>query len=324
MVSELLALSTQGTGYADRLYMGDTGGNMWRVNLSSTTPSAWTITKIFNSNPGYTGYPAPVSDGSRGRKIFYKPDGFIDATGVVRLYFGTGDREHPLNRAVTDRLYGLVDKGQAGAVSEANLIDVTTDQIQAGSQSVVDDVLAQLTKAGDPADTTVYGWYIQLNGADVTPYVQYPGEKVLAGAAVAGGAVYFTTYSPSSQQSLDPCQLGNLGSGSLFAVDPKLGSAVANFDTSNDGLYSSYSGNKYAVHGNDVLLRTDRRKNVGQSIASGPVVLFPPKQTCTTPPCPPPPPVCERILVGGGRGLSSNCGSDTPPRPVEPIYWRMR
>ena len=116
MISELTAIDTNFDGYADRLYAGDSGGNLWRINVQDTNTANWTVTKIFSSNPGYTGDPgagvAAAADGTTGRKIFYKPSVAIDKNNLARIFFGTGDREHPLNQAVIDRFYGFIDKGQ--------------------------------------------------------------------------------------------------------------------------------------------------------------------------------------------------------------------
>ncbi|MCI0529435.1 MAG: hypothetical protein L0Y56_18505, partial [Nitrospira sp.] len=54
-------------GYADRVYVGDTGGNIWRLDIGDTDQNNWSGRKIFSVNPGSGG----ASD--VGRKIFYKP-----------------------------------------------------------------------------------------------------------------------------------------------------------------------------------------------------------------------------------------------------------
>ncbi len=244
--SELLILDTDGNGYVDRIYTGDTGGNLWRFNISSTTTSDWTATKIFSSNPG--------SDGTNGRKIFYRPVGYVDNNFKVRLFFGTGDREHPLNRAVIDRMYEVIDKGQSSFITEGKLIDVTTDQIQTSTDmSGVNDMITKLNQADDPNDTTYYGWYIRLDGQDRSPTVAYPGEKVLAAPALVQGKLMMTTYSPIISAVTDTstvCQ-GNLGMAALYLLDSDSGMAIANFDASNDtsSNLSSLSFNQFATPG---------------------------------------------------------------------------
>jgi type IV pilus assembly protein PilY1 len=267
--SETLALDTNFDGYVDRLYVGDTGGNMWRVDMSSTATASWTANRIFSANP--------AADATNGRKIFYKTSAIIEQFMVsgqvvpqVTVYFGTGDREHPLNTAVVDRFFSVIDKQQTTAnnIREGNLMDVTLDQlqtttIQSGTGSVA-DILSKLTA------TTNYGWYIQLN--------QNSGEKVLAPPVVLNGVVYFTTFAPGASVVTDPCQPGNLGVGRMYAVDYKTGEAVLNYDTTNDSQYSTLhnatSGNARAtaVTG-QVLQRSDRLQTIGNSIPSGVVLV---------------------------------------------------
>jgi type IV pilus assembly protein PilY1 len=267
--SEMLALDTTFDGYLDRLYVGDMGGNIWRVDMSSTSTGSWTVNRIFSANPG--------ADSTNGRKIFYKTSAIIEQIMVgsqvipqVTVYFGTGDREHPSNTAIVDRFYSVIDRQQTTAsnIRESNLMDMTLDQlqtttIQSGPGSVA-DILSHLTA------TTNYGWYIQLN--------ENTGEKVLAPPVVLNGVVYFTTFTPGASLSADPCQPGNLGTGRLYAVDYKTGEAVINYDTTNDNLYSTLhnasSGNARAtaVTG-QVLQRSDRKETIGSSIPSGVVLV---------------------------------------------------
>jgi type IV pilus assembly protein PilY1 len=267
--SEMLALDTNFDGYVDRLYVGDTGGNMWRVDMSSTSTGAWAVNRIFSADPG--------ADATNGRKMFYKTSAIIEQLMVgsqivpqVTVYFGTGDREHPLNTAIVDRFYSVIDKQQTTAnnIREGNLMDMTLDQlqtttIQSGTGSVA-DILSRLNA------TTNYGWYIKLD--------ENAGEKVLAPPVVLNGVVYFTTFAPGASVVTDPCQPGNLGAGRMYAVDYKTGEAVLNYDRTNDGQYATLhnasTGNARAtaVTG-QVLQRSDRKQTIGSSIPSGVVLV---------------------------------------------------
>jgi type IV pilus assembly protein PilY1 len=232
--------------------------------------------------------------------------------GNVRLYFGTGDREHPLNRAVTDRIYGLIDKGQTSPVTETKLLDFTADLVQNGTGGEYVGIEIQLNTAANPTDTTLYGWYIKLDAGDRTPAEVHPGEKVLAPVTVANGVVYITTYQPTINNAVvDPCSLGNLGTARLYAVDYWFGAAVYNFDKTNDSLYNTYKSNPYATHtgasgatSGDVFLRTDRHVDLGSGIPSG-IVYTPPA-----------------LLIGCGGGI---CAQTTlSGGSVLPLFWRQR
>jgi type IV pilus assembly protein PilY1 len=300
LLSEMTALDTNFDGYVDRLYMGDTGGNIWRFDVSSTNPTAWAMTELFSSNPGSTN---GLPDSSTGRKIFYKPSAVVDIGNIVRLYFGTGDREHPLNLAVTDRMYEVIDKGPTQpTVTDAQLVDVTDDLLQTATDPTApafQTLLSNLADTSDPTKTDYYGWYIRLN--------QNLGEKVLAPATVFNKVVYFTTYAPNTAVVTDPCQIGNLGTARIYVVDYQNGASVMNFDTSNDSQYGTYKTNSYATPtsaGGNVLLRSDRVERIGAGIPSGVVVTG------------------DQVLIGCGGGICTT--STNPGGQVLPVFWRQR
>lgn len=290
--SEVSAIDTDYNGYADRLYVGDMGGNIWRFDVGSTSTSSWTAKKIFSANPG--------SGGSTdvGRKLFYKPSAAIDY-GYIVLAFGTGDREHPLNRAIVDRMYVVKDKGQTTTVLEDNttypdykLVDVTSDYLQACTTdcSQVTSILSSLK--------TLYGWYIKLD--------ENSGEKVLSPALLFNKIAYYTTYAPSTVVVTDPCLPGNLGTGFVYALNYATGEAIINYDTTND---STSTTNKRATpSGGGVLLRSDRKMTVGSGIPSGIVVIVSAGGDAK-----------ECIGIGGGL----NCKDLPAGGGVKPIYWRQ-
>ena len=291
---ELSVLDTDYNGYTDRLYVGDTGGNIWRFDVGANTVASWTGRRLFSANPGSGG------SSDVGRKIFYKPSVSFEV-GYKLVFFGTGDREHPLNRAVVDRMYGVKDDDQTTLVVEDNvdntyeLVDVTTNDLQ------VDTTTAAQISSILSSFNTLYGWYIKLN--------ENSGEKVLAPALVFNKVAYYTTYSPDTVVVVDPCQPGNLGTGRLYAVDYKTGEAVINYDTSNDT--SSTSGNTRASGGEGayVLRRSDRVQTLGSGIPSGIVVIIGEDGE-------------SKLLIGCGGALCSEetVGGGT----IIPIYWRAR
>ncbi|MDP2689610.1 MAG: PilC/PilY family type IV pilus protein, partial [Deltaproteobacteria bacterium] len=115
--SQLSVADLDGNGHADRIYAADVGGNIWRFDIGSDLTTAWTGRHIFETNPG--------ADSSTGRKTFYKPSLTIEV-GYELLFYGTGDREHPIDTSVVDRLYAVKDVGQSVPKDEADLTDATT------------------------------------------------------------------------------------------------------------------------------------------------------------------------------------------------------
>lgn len=216
---EVAAIDKDGNGFIDTVYFGDTGGNVWRGSVGYSSPDIWYVKQIFRLNPGA----GNASD--TGHKIFYKPSVAVMDSTKTWLYFGTGDREHPLNRANTERMYGVIDKAQTAAMTEADMVDVTTNVLQLGTTTAdqIKTLLAQLNAS--------YGWYIRLD--------ENQGEKCLAPTTLLGGVAYYTTYAPNLTANTDPCQPGNLGIGRMYAVNWDTGEAVINYDASNDNQYDS-------------------------------------------------------------------------------------
>lgn len=255
---------------------------MWRFDIGDPSTANWTGRHIFSANPGSGG----LLD--VGRKIFYRPS-VVPENGYTMLLFGSGDREHPLNTAIVDRIYAVKDRGQTSPKLESNLIDVTTNTLQVSTDSAL---IASTLAALDTQD----GWYIKL---DVNS-----GEKVLAPALTFFSA-YFTTYSPNIVANPDPCAPGNLGTGRIYVLNYKTGEAVVDYDTSNNG--TSTTNTRAKNNAGQVLLRSDRVQTLGSGIPSGVVPIIQPGGEAS-------------ILVGCGGGLCTpaSTSSDT----VVPLYWR--
>lgn len=248
--SSISVIDSNGNGYADRLYVGDAGGQLWRFDIGSNITSSWTGKIIFRSNPG--------SDASTGRKIFYPPD-FVQEIGYDVLYFGTGDREHPRNTDSVDRLYAIKDNSNiVTPLTETNLINVTEDRLQeSNSTSEVNSLLADLS--------TSSGFYIKLN--------LNSGEKVLSPSAIFAKVAYYTSFSPNLGLSLDPC-LPNRGVARVYALNYLTFEAVFNYNTTNDSGYVSETNTRALGKEGEVLKRSDRFKAIGSGIPSGVVVII--------------------------------------------------
>lgn len=134
--SDVTLLDRNSDGYIDRLYVGDVGGNLWRVDLepAGNTPADWQVEKVAALGCS-TGVCAA---GVTPRKIFYPPE-VIASASYDMVFVPTGDREHPLysttaNTActTTNRAYLLKDMapGLDGsgltALTETNLFDATS------------------------------------------------------------------------------------------------------------------------------------------------------------------------------------------------------
>jgi len=159
--SDISMVDTNGDGYVDRLYVGDTGGKLWRFDINNSDPNTWTARVIFNSNASIFA--------SSAQNIFYRPDVTLEK-GYEMVFFGTGDREHPEEKGVINYIYAIKDKGLNSILSESDLENATHGV------------------KGPGESEEKQGWYITLENK---------GEKVLSSPVVIFGAAYFTTFTPS-------------------------------------------------------------------------------------------------------------------------------
>jgi hypothetical protein len=160
--SDISCVDTNGDGYIDRLYVGDTGGRLWRFDIKESGPNSWSAKMIFDTNTN-------IIAGSK-RKIFYRPDVTLEK-GYEMVFFGTGDREHPDEIKAINQIYAIKDRSLDKPISMSNLENVTFGVVDLKSLESKD------------------GWFINLEGNK--------GEKVLGPPVVIFGVTYFSTFTPS-------------------------------------------------------------------------------------------------------------------------------
>lgn len=79
---------------ADRVFVGDQDGRIWKVNLSSTNPSNWTMSLFFDGYPATYGTdPAFPNAYDSGQPIMLSPMVSVDVQGDVTLNVATGDQD---------------------------------------------------------------------------------------------------------------------------------------------------------------------------------------------------------------------------------------
>jgi type IV pilus assembly protein PilY1 len=232
--SDVARLDVTRDGKIDRLYVGDMGGRVWRFDIGGADPANWTGRIIFQSNSAL---------GDK-RKIFYPPDVSLEKEETVyeMVYFSTGDREHPKEATVVDRLYAFKDKNSGTILTENDLVDVTADQLQNGTEAEKTTTRAQLA--------VKKGWYIRLENQ---------GEKSLAPPIVFMGKAYYTTFAPNAAAiEGDPCYVGE-GVGRVYILNYLNGNAAFDLDLLN---------NTERV----IIAKSDRVKLIGTAIPSGVII----------------------------------------------------
>ncbi|OGI50793.1 MAG: hypothetical protein A3B81_00315 [Candidatus Muproteobacteria bacterium RIFCSPHIGHO2_02_FULL_65_16] len=268
-------MDSDGNELIDRVYVGDTGGMVWRVDMrcknqdgSGCTEGGWKITPILSVGRHVSGWEASVANDRR----FFSAPAYAqqtDGTGNFdAIMIGAGDRENPKDTTVTNWFYMFKDRSVTSGTpptslrTHSNLGDVTNNCLQEG------------TCGGSPPDLT-YGWRLKLECPPDFPGTC--GEKNLAPAITLSGAILFTTYKPPASMT-EGCGLTE-GNGLFYSVSIENASAVENFYTPNDA-------------GGTVLAKLDR----ASELASGGIPA-------------------EAVALGTGSGGSSKCAGGAVLRP---------
>ncbi|CAH9063712.1 hypothetical protein PSECIP111951_02957 [Pseudoalteromonas holothuriae] len=226
VASDLTMLDSNYDGYTDRLYFADTGGGVWRVDMPGDSPTAWTHFQLAEL----------AQNGTSGdRRFFYKPalartffskvtvtstpDGDITTrkdTPYEAIILGSGNRSRPTSTGVNDYLFMIRDENTVTqsfknnvpeTIKMGDLMDITSDPFASTLNDLNGFTNVEATLGG------FNGWKYALSG----------NEKSLAGATVAGGIAYFSSFTPPANVSR--CDVST-GTGNLYALHLHYGTQV--------------------------------------------------------------------------------------------------
>jgi type IV pilus assembly protein PilY1 len=160
---------------ADRLYVGDTGGNVWRVDMGSADMQEWRVHKVAALGEAH--------------KFLYAPD-VVFGSSFDSILIGSGDREKPHDTESQNAFFMIKDRFNGAHIHE-EIDTVTVDGLL--------DVTEQASSV-DAIELLAYdGWILRFG----------PGEKAVGGSVTLAGTVYFSTHEPQALSG-DPlsCSLG--------------------------------------------------------------------------------------------------------------------
>jgi type IV pilus assembly protein PilY1 len=228
--AKVAPLDSNNNGVTDRLYVGDTSGIVWRVDLpEGTDPNHrrdnWTITKFADVDD------AAVEEDRRffhAAELVQTSDSKGEYDGVL---IGTGDRASPLETTDENILLLFKDRNTVSGVPPTTILD--DDQIADVTTCVTGTEAGCDTTSGALSPNSLqYGWKIVLR----------EGEKALSKPLLAAGNVYFTTYSP---KGLNNNCAPDEGEGFLYLVNLKDGTQAVNwkdFDDNGNEIDVRYQG----------------------------------------------------------------------------------
>lgn len=221
--STMTLLDADGNGIADRAYVGDTGGSLWRVDLpeggdTDHRKDNWRVTRIakFGSD-----------DATNDRRFFHAPDvvkARDDSGDYIGIVITSGNRADPQNTSVENYLYVVKDRNVAVG-STASLIVDETDATTANDLPDITNICIQGDETSCEATDLDAGWKLSLEAN---------GEKGLSTPLTVNGTIFFTSYLPEGDGSSTTCAPSE-GSGRLYALRLKSGGVVFNLNNVIEG-----------------------------------------------------------------------------------------
>lgn len=222
-----------GDRIADRVYVGDLHGNLWRLDISDTNLSKWESKFKSGSTPAPL-FKAVDSQATPVRQpITAKPQVGNIKDGTIMLYFGTGSyfkTGDPLDLQIQS-FYGIQDKDTT--VNRTDLLVQTIDHEfhETFTNPVTSedyDWDVRVVSNNAIADTNK-GWLLDL----IPPHDVPEGERVVTVPLIWRDRVIFTTVIPDA----DPCSFG--GTSWLMELDPATGGRLnfSVFDLNKDNLF---------------------------------------------------------------------------------------
>lgn len=282
---------SDGNGKIDTVYAGDLKGNVWRFNLSSSTPSAWQSQFLSGTTPkplftaldsAATPQPQPITAQISVAKNTRTSD---PNYGKTFVFFGTGRYVYsgdPADMQV-QTWYGLIDEG-APISSRSELKQRTF-----ASQGTVGSYVVRVFSTATEGDMTgKKGWYVDLS------YPMAQGERIVTRSALYQ-FLEPVLLASSIVPDPDPCRAG--GGGFVNAIDPFTGGRLnySPFDLNDDGKFDGSDKLDNAVVG-----------------SFDPSIGMPGEPTL----------VGDRLVVGGSSGDIADIRINTGNKRLGRLSWR--
>lgn len=300
--SDVTLFDSNGDGLTDRLYVGDTGGNVWRMDLSGTDKTKWSFFKLAT-----LGSDDPIADDRRFfgaplivRSINPKVTKLVDGTYKYTqqpydaVMLGSGNRNKPSSdktvkngyfmiRDMHPAVYGETETKptDASAIDVSSLYNITGNKI--GTIASTGPTAAQMTEIAT-LTSSKKGWVYWMTANS--------GEKVFGSGLVSNGILNFTSFIPEAAAVGDnQCSLGaSIGSTRLYSIDMTYGyyTGLTAYTSTNDlvlenlGSYIDSNGKVVGLGlpGGDLV--SGNNENDDPLCAPGQKCV----EQCTSSPCP--------------------------------------
>ncbi len=192
--ADVALLDSDLDGRTDRLYVGDVGGNVWRLDMNGRF-SDWRMSKLAALGHGHMA--DDNAESSNTRRFFGQPvlvrsllrvntgKDFVAEIPADWVLMGSGDRANPVsgagNTPVQNRYFALPDR-QVTPYQQNDAIPAPLG---------AEDLHPAYSQSSDkiPGDVFMRGWYVDLDPARQ--------EQVFGNGYVVAGKVWFTSFAPA-------------------------------------------------------------------------------------------------------------------------------
>jgi type IV pilus assembly protein PilY1 len=259
--SRVAVLDSDSDGLIDRLYVGDTGGNVWRVDMPGDQPfgnTPWTAFKLaelggiingtdrrFFSEPSIVR--TFITNTLKTEKLDDKGVGTGEYTITSQetpydaILIGSGDRSTPTDTKTTDKFFMIKDEN---IITESYIFGATAPKTvvpevikESDLYNFTDNPFGDYTAPLSSSEKALFddlSLAVSLKSGWRYDYLS-PGEKNTAEAIVINGVAYFTSFIPGAVMGGSSCSLID-GSGFLYAIDMYQGRTVYNWRKTFTGV----------------------------------------------------------------------------------------
>lgn len=215
----------------DRMYFADTGGNVWRLDLSEEiSKNDETDNVSSDSKSVLTKFATLTGNGARenSRKFYNEPDvSLLKPNGktLFAISLGSGFRAHPMDKSINDKFFVLIDKSPLYPLDSTSWQPITMNNL---SEVDISGSMGSITVTPDEdfGKPNKKGFYVTL---------PEHGEKVLGTAVTFDGIVTFTSLVPkvlTQGDGIDQCA-APVTQGRFYALNLLTGKPGLDLDNSS-------------------------------------------------------------------------------------------
>lgn len=244
---DIKVIDIDSDNFADRMYVTDMGGQVWRFDVLNGQPAANFVTGGVIAQLG--GAPTATPTTADSRRFYYAADSAIvlgHGQAFINIAVGSGHRASPNSTLTQDAFFSVRDYQPFVPRTQA-AYDALTPVTVTDLVDITDDVTVAVPDGAA-------GWKLWLRAAG-----SFAGEKSLSEARTFNNRIFFTTFQPGASATASGC-VPQLGTNRLYIVDILTGAPVNNLDGVGDPAN---------------LTTSDRFTEFAGSISSEVVFLFP-------------------------------------------------